>query len=263
MKIHLFATSLIVAAFLFFSHPALAAVPFGDLLAGVVAGPDGMIDVVSFTAHPDDEAIYAGGTLIKMKTDPRVRLHVVCLTNGDASDARLFMAKSAEEMARIRAGEYQAAGRALGADDIIQLPYHDQGLKPADPVRLVDEIVAIMERTGAEVVITHDPGGITGHPDHVTCSRAVTAAFARSQAQRLYYATMSKPRYLAAWTLSPIREPSRPAWPTLAVDIHAERDQKRKAIMAHESQMKHSLVGLDLPLFYWNNTEWFASGGSK
>ena len=263
MKIRHLIPSLIAAIALLYSLPSFAAVPYGDLLAGVAPGPDGRIDVVSFTAHPDDEAIYAGGTLIKLKKDPRVRLHLVCLTNGDASDARYFMLKSREEMARIRADEYRAAARELGADEVIQLDYHDQGLKPADQAKLVDELAAIMERTGAEVVITHDPAGMTGHPDHVTCSRDVTAAFTRSGAQRLYYATMSKPRYFAVWALSPFREPGKPAWPTVKVDVSAERARKNRAIMAHHSQMKHSMVGLDLPLFYWNNTEWFAPGGSK
>ena len=114
MKIRYLCIAIVASAFLLGSQLARAAVPYCDLLARVAPGPDGKIDVLSVTAYPDDESIYAGGALVKLKKDPRVRLHVVCMTNGDASDARFFMAVSREEMARIRAKELLAATAALG-----------------------------------------------------------------------------------------------------------------------------------------------------
>ena len=254
---------LITSLIFLLSFSAQAAVPYGDLLEGVAPGPDGLIHVVTMMSHPDDESVFAGGTLIKLKKDPRVRLSLVCLTLGDASDARFFMVKSKEEMARIRTEELQAAGRELGADEVIQLSYHDQGLKPADQEKLIAELADILARTGANVVITQDPGGITRHPDHVTCSRAVTAAYRRSSASRLYYATLPRWKYLTAALTSPFFESGKPAMPTLRVDISAELPQKRQAMLAHESQMRHSLVGLNLPQYYFSRTEYFALADAR
>lgn len=246
-----------------FAFSSQAGVPEGNLLEGVSPGPDGRIDVLNIMSHPDDESVYAGGTLIKLKKDPRVRLHLVCMTNGDMSDARFFMRVSRAEMARIRTEELKAAGRALGADEVIQLAYHDQGLKSADQKALVAELVEIMERTGAEVVITQDPGGVTHHPDHVTCSRVATQAFKKSSASRLYYATLPTGRYIFTAITSPFHEPGPRAQPTLKVDISAEREQRNQAISAHGSQIKHSLVGLSAPQFYSSNTEYFALAETK
>ena len=120
-----------------------------------------------------------------------------------------------------------------------------------------------MERTGAEVVITQDPGGVTHHPDHVTCSRVVTAAFQQSSVSRLYYATLPLFRYLTAAITSPFLEPGKRAKPTLKVDISAEHEQRNKAISAHVSQIKHSLVGLSAPQFYSSKTEYFALAETK
>jgi len=251
---------LLVAMFAFSSQ---AKIPAGDLLAGVAPGPDGMIDVLNVMSHPDDESVYAGGTLIKLQQDPRVRLHLVCMTLGDMSDARFFMRVSGEEMARIRTKELEDAGLALGADEVIQLSYHDQGLKPADQEALVEELVEIMERTGAEVVITHDPGGVTHHPDHVTCSRVVTEAFRKSSRSRLYYATLPPLRYLSTSIMSPFHESGEPAKPNVKVDISNELDRKRKAMSAHNSQMRHSLVGLTASSFYLSKTEWFTLADSN
>jgi len=38
-------------------------------------------------------------------------------------------------------------------------------------------IVKILREIKADVVITHDPGGSYGHPDHIATNRAATAAF--------------------------------------------------------------------------------------
>lgn len=257
------AGSMVTLLVLLFAISSRAGVPEGDLLAGVAPGADGMIDVVSITSHPDDEVAAMGGALARLKKDPRVRLHIVCLTNGDMSEARFVMGISREELARVRSGELRASAEALGADEVIQLPYHDQGLKSADQDELVDRIVEIMERTGAEVIITHDPSGITHHPDHVTCSRVVTRAFKQGPASRLYYATLPRGKYLVGRMASPFVEPGKYARPAVKVDISAEQEQKKKALSAHQSQMTKSVVGLLAALYEKDKYEYFTLADKK
>jgi len=242
---------------------ATARVPEGDLLEGVSPGPDGRIDVLTIFAHQDDESIHNGGTLLKLKKDPRVRLHVACLTLGDASEARFFLGIDSEHMARIRVEELETAAVVLGAEQVIQLGYHDHHLKSVDQETLVKEILEIIERTRAEVVITHDPAGITRNPDHIACSRAVSLAFPESGAKRLYYATLPLRLYIVPYVITQFVERAVPARPTLKVDISEERRLKRMALYAHASQNHFSFVGITMAQAALLNHEWFALAQSN
>jgi len=253
----------IVLVLILFSFEAGAAVPEGDLLAEIKPGPDGRVDVLTVFAHQDDESIYGGGTLLKMKKDPRVRLYILCLTLGDLSGAMKTLDITAEEQGRIRPAELRLAGAVYDADEVIQFKYHDQGLTDADPEKLAAEIAAVMERVGAEAVITHDPSGITGHPDHVAGSRAATMAFERSSAQRLYYTTMPPSLSGMRFLLGKEAAENEPARPTVKVDIRAERKLKRLAMYSHVTQHEFSDIGLAMAFIGRYNHEWFALGQSK
>jgi LmbE family N-acetylglucosaminyl deacetylase len=232
---------LAMALLLLVCAPARARIPAGDLLAGVKPGADGMIDVLTVFAHPDDESFYLAGTLLKMKSDPRVRLHIFCLTNGDKDRAGRSLGISEAELARIRVAELASAGAVLGAVSVIDQGYPDQGLAGADQDRLQREILDRIQGAGAEVVITHDPLGITAHPDHVTCSRATLAAFNRSAAQRLYYVTMARTRYRLNRMVSTFQAPAQPAYATFKVYIRPEKKMKKLALSAHASQRNFSM----------------------
>jgi LmbE family N-acetylglucosaminyl deacetylase len=171
---------------------ANAKVPEGDPLAGVRPGPDGKIDVITIFPHQDDETIFVGGTILKMKTDPTVRVHIMCMTIGDLSSAKETLKISPELQGRIRVKELEAAAAVLGADEVIQLDYHDQGLAKADQNELRKKILDAIEKTGAEVVFTYGPDGMSGHIDHQTLSKAVTEVFPKTKAQKLYFPAVPK-----------------------------------------------------------------------
>lgn len=107
-------------------------VPAGDLLAGVAAKPDGTIHVVTVLSHPDDETFYVGGTLIKLKTDPRVRLHILCATDGGKDEAKDKLHVTERRLGRIRLKELALASEVLGADEVSTFDYADRGLAQAD-----------------------------------------------------------------------------------------------------------------------------------
>jgi N-acetylglucosamine malate deacetylase 2 len=181
---------MLVMALLALTFAARAEVPVGDLLQGVRPGPDGMIDVITIYPHEDDETIFTGGTILKMKEDPRVRVHIMCLTLGELSGAKKTLNITPEFQGKIRAQELKAAAAVLKADEVIQLDYHDQGLAGADQELLRQKVLAAIDETHAEVVITYGPDGMSGHIDHRTLCKAVTDVFPQSHAQRLYYAAM-------------------------------------------------------------------------
>lgn len=241
-------------------------VPEGDFLEGVEPGPDGMIDVLTVFAHPDDESIYGGGTLIKIKKDPRVRLHILCLGRGDWPEQAQELGITSDHLSGIRAEELKNAAAVLQAEDVIHWDFYDRAFASLDREELIMDIAEVIERTGAEIVITHDPAGITRNPDHLTCSRAATEAFNRSRAKRLYYPTLPGPIYSIAMFLfreESEGEPVEPAKPDFDVGIKEVKHLKRMACFAHASQMFYSNVGTAVKILLLFPKEYWAVAGER
>ncbi|HUT54752.1 MAG TPA: PIG-L family deacetylase [bacterium] len=248
-----------VLMFLLLTFSVAAAVPTGDPLAGVTPGPDGKIDVLTIFPHQDDESIFVGGTMLKMKRDPRVRVHILCMTMGDMTDVKDKLGLSQERMGQIRMAELQSAAADLDADEVIQLHYHDQGLASQDQDALVEEVLGIVEKVGAEVLFTYGPDGMTGHIDHITLSKVVTRAWPRSSAQKLYYVSLGnglKPFHHMLGGGAPL-----PA--TMKVDVRDERKLKELALDAHASQRHFSSVGYAMEMMMTIRYEYFTDAGPK
>lgn len=243
---------------LLISGPAYGRAPEGSLLSGVKAGPDGMIDVLAVFAHQDDESIFAGGTLLMVKEDSRVRLHLLCLTLGDLSGAMDELDITARHQDEIRSEELETAAAVYGTEEVIQFEYHDKGLAGADHEELINRIARVMARTSAELVITHDPAGVTGHPDHQVCSRVTTEAFHQSRGRRLYYAT------LPAWLYGALYHGAHDyAPPTVRVDISEKRKLKKLAMYSHATQKHFSEVGWAMGVMALFRHEYFALAEKK
>jgi N-acetylglucosamine malate deacetylase 2 len=210
--------------------------PEGSLLDGVRPGADGRIHVIAVFAHPDDESFYTGGTLIKLRKDPRVRLHLLCLTNGNRDEAKDTLGISGEMLGRLRVKELESAALVLGADTVACPGYDDQGLAGADHALLLGLVQDAVRKAGAHVIITHDPYGLSGHEDHIVCSRVATEAFGATDAQRLYYVTMTPARYRFNLLFALSDSPAEKSVPTMRVDVRAEKTMKRLALYAHVTQ---------------------------
>jgi len=73
---------------------------------------------------------------------------------------------------------------------------HPQALMQQPVESLADEIADYIERLRPQVIITHDPYGGYGHPDHIQVCEAVTAAFERTAASSLAYEPCNQPQKL-------------------------------------------------------------------
>ena len=238
--------------------------PDKNPLDGVMPGSDGKIDVITIFSHPDDETFYVGGTLIKLKKDPRVRLHIVCLTNGNADEAKDNLGITRNDLARFRTQELKLAATVLGADEVTMLGYDDQGLVPADQTILQKKINAAVAASHAQLIITHDPFGLSGHPDHVICSRAATEAFNMPGVQKLLYVTMPPGRYWFNLLFSLDSPKVEQSLPDFSVNIKQEKKLKALALYSHATQYNFSFwngLAVYEDLFY--NTEHFKVAGDK
>jgi LmbE family N-acetylglucosaminyl deacetylase len=167
-------------------------------------------------AHPDDESFGPGGTLARYAAEG-ARVHVIIATDGMAGSVEDESYRDGTEtLAQVRSTELSNAAVLLGLTSIWSLPYRDSGMRGSpdngDPQALIQqpiealsaELIDYMQRFQPEVVLTHDPFGGYGHPDHVRCCEATTTAFYSLRArsanssspgyapQKLYYTAFDK-----------------------------------------------------------------------
>jgi N-acetyl-1-D-myo-inositol-2-amino-2-deoxy-alpha-D-glucopyranoside deacetylase len=150
-------------------------------------------------AHPDDETLTTGVTIAHYVARG-ARVQVVTCTLGEEGEvigdrwAHLAV-DHADQLGGFRIGELTAALRALGIDAPIYLggagrwrdsgmegtpPRHHQRFIDADPTESVGALVAIIRELRPHVVVTYDPNGGYGHPDHIHAHRVTMAAVAAS-----------------------------------------------------------------------------------
>jgi N-acetyl-1-D-myo-inositol-2-amino-2-deoxy-alpha-D-glucopyranoside deacetylase len=93
----------------------------------------------------------------------------------------------------IRREELRCACQALGVAEPIFLGYRDSGMEGwgapegafslAPHQEAVDRCLAVIRRLRPAVIVTFDPGGVYGHPDHTTCSSVATDAYRLAAAE--------------------------------------------------------------------------------
>ena len=116
-------------------------------------------------------------------------LTLVCATNGDVGEISDPGLATPDNLGQVRQEELRAAMAVTGVPDVRFLGYRDSGMQgtsdndnpkslyqaPADQV--VSQLVDIVQEVRPDVVITHDPSGGYGHPDHMTVHQRMTQAF--------------------------------------------------------------------------------------
>lgn len=175
--------------------------------------------ILALFAHPDDESFGPGGTLARYAAEG-ANVHVIIATDGIAGSVEdESYRQNHDTLAQVRSAELSNAAVELGVSTIWSLPYRDSGMRGSadnehpdaliqQPIeRLTAEVQEYMVRMQPQVVLTHDPFGGYGHPDHVRCCQAATAAFhtlrqnaasrdtiaaTSYQPQKLYYTAFDK-----------------------------------------------------------------------
>ncbi|HME80105.1 MAG TPA: N-acetyl-1-D-myo-inositol-2-amino-2-deoxy-alpha-D-glucopyranoside deacetylase [Mycobacterium sp.] len=184
-------------------------------------------------AHPDDESITNGATIAHYAARGAA-VHVVTCTLGEEGEvigdrwAQLAV-DQADQLGGYRIGELTAALHALGVSAPIFLGgpgrWRDSGMagteprgrprfSDADEREAVGALVAIIRELRPHVVVTYDPNGGYGHPDHIQAHVVTTAAVAAAGADdypgtpwtvpKFYWTVIARSAFRAGWeALSP------------------------------------------------------------
>jgi LmbE family N-acetylglucosaminyl deacetylase len=165
-------------------------------------------------AHPDDEILGCGGTLASYAARG-VRVVLVCATRGEVGEISDPSLATPETLGEVREQELRCAAETLGIHDVYFLSYRDSGMEgtpenndsrafiQADPVEVTSELVGLIRSERPQVVVTFEPYGGYGHPDHRMAHKAAVAAFDAAgdaqqfpeqgepwQSQRLFYSAI-------------------------------------------------------------------------
>lgn len=139
-------------------------------------------------AHPDDESFGMGGA-IAYYVQRGVEVYLICSTNGDVGTVDDSLLEKYESVGALRLEELYCAAETLGIKEVITFGYRDSGMMDtpenqhpdalwnADEAVVVGRIVHEIRRIRPQVVVTFDPYGGYGHPDHIFMHRATTRAF--------------------------------------------------------------------------------------
>ncbi len=243
-------------------------------------------------AHPDDETFGSGYTLARYAGEG-VAVHYACATRGECGIANPGRLAGHADAGALRTAELLCAADALGLASVHFLGYRDSGM-PGSPdnrhpdafaqaplERAIGQVTALVRALRPQVVLTFNPYGGYGHPDHVKAHRVAVAAFGAAgdpaqypeqvaagltpwSPQKLYYSTFSPgvlkvsipllrllgrdPRRFGENRDVDLVEAAAQVTPvTTAVAAGAFAAQKERAMLCHRSQLGGLAWLLHLP----------------
>lgn len=244
--------------------------------------------VVSFHAHPDDEALLTGGTLAAAAAAGH-RVVLVVATGGEHGLAR---ETDPDQLALARSRELRHAAAALGCERTVSLGYPDSGMNNEHrgfaSVTVEDaarRLAAILVEERADVLTIYDANGGYGHPDHRQVHAVGRRAAELASTPVVLEATVDRTALLRlVTTLARLRLPIARSWATTlagayvprseithCIDVRAQLPVKRAAMAAHTSQRGGGrdvrtlelLLRLPAPVFRRVcGREWFVQSGS-
>jgi LmbE family N-acetylglucosaminyl deacetylase len=233
--------------------------------------------IVSFHAHPDDEAIVCGGALARAAAEGH-RVVVVFATRGEHGEVPDGFLGAGETLGQRRERETYKAAMILGAQRVEFLGYTDSGMVgtpennarnsfwQAEVEEAADRLARILNEEQADILTLYDENGGYSHPDHIQVHRVGVLAAQKATTAKVYESVVDRDR-IKAWfamaqtpegraALGNVEIPSTEGVESMGVpgetittrvDVSAYLQQKRRAMAAHGSQISEASFFLALP----------------
>ncbi|OGO41544.1 MAG: hypothetical protein A2W36_01495 [Chloroflexi bacterium RBG_16_58_14] len=228
--------------------------------------------LLAIFAHPDDEAFGTGGSLAAYAR-AGARVVLACATRGEVGEISDPSLATPETLGQVRENELRCAAETMGIAEVAFLDYRDSGMDGtpenqhpeafinAPTEQVVGKLVSILRRVRPQVVVTFEPNGGYGHPDHIAIHHHTVRAFhlaadptyapgigAPWQTQRLFYTALTR-SFFKALRDSLQRAGVDPqeleryegrGWPdeqvNVTLDISQTVDEKWEAFNCHRTQ---------------------------
>ena len=194
--------------------------------------------ILLFFAHPDDETSSCGGTISKY-SKLGSQVYVCTATNGNKGDLGTGDLKLTRgELGRYRENEEIEVLKSLGAYDVFQLGYDDQGLELVKDGVLEQQFLDILQNIQPSIVITFGKRGFSGHTDHIQVNINATSAFSKYVSLnsdldiKLFYTAM--PKLVAEKREMDLSEEEKS--PTVGIDISDTWMNKVNGLKMYKSQ---------------------------
>ncbi|MGB1250111.1 MAG: PIG-L family deacetylase [Candidatus Promineifilaceae bacterium] len=213
-----------------------------------------MKKLMAIFSHPDDEGAM-GGTLAHY-AQQGVEIMLVCATRGEVGEISDPSLATPETLGAVRQQELEAACAAMGIQHLRFLDYRDSGmdgtpenkdprcLVQADETAVRRQVVGLIRAFKPDIVVTFEPFGWYGHPDHVTMSRWATEAYPLAgdpsaypeqgepwQPSRLFHSVIPFFRFAGMMLEAAAAGYIDP--PTFGGDAPDDRQQKTEATVTH------------------------------
>jgi N-acetyl-1-D-myo-inositol-2-amino-2-deoxy-alpha-D-glucopyranoside deacetylase len=239
--------------------------------------------LMAIYAHPDDESFGTGGTLA-LYAEQGYRVILVTATKGEAGGIQDPTMHSDEPISELRQRELKCACDTLGIEGPHYLGYRDSGMAgtpenehpdsffQADLDEATGRVVEAIRIYKPEVILTFEPNGGYGHPDHIKANQVATRAFHVAgdpsryaeqslpawQPKKLYYTAL--PRRMFRAMAQRMREAGMDLgqrgndWEnrgmpdeviSTEIDVSSVVEKKMKAFQCHRSQISpNGLISL-------------------
>jgi LmbE family N-acetylglucosaminyl deacetylase len=245
-----------------------------------------MATLVTFHAHPDDEAIAMGGVMAKA-ADEGHRVVLVVATKGEHGEVAEGFLEPGEALGERRVKETLAAAEILGVARVEFLGYVDSGMigTPendlpesfwrADVEEAAQRLAAILTDERADVLTAYDENGAYGHPDHIQVYRVGLRAAQLAGTPKVYMNTINRD-YLQRSFVEAVEAGAELPGDinleeeldigvpegriTTSVDVRPWLARKRAAMAAHASQISETSFFLAMSPEMFEvafGTEWF------
>jgi LmbE family N-acetylglucosaminyl deacetylase len=158
--------------------------------------------------HPDDEQGVSG--LMAKYARKGTEVTLICCTRGEAGEIAPGVNANSENLGAVREDELRCAAEKIGVSNLYFLDYRDSGMmgtpENADPralwqanlMEVTEKLVRLIRRHKPQVILTFDPNGGYGHPDHIRAHQAATMAYFVAGDPRIYPEQIREG--LSAWT---------------------------------------------------------------
>jgi len=197
------------------------------------------MNILAFFAHPDDETMLAGGTLILLAR-LGFNIHYLCATRGEGGEVGEIPISSIQMLGKVRENEMRCAVEVLGGRSVTFLNFIDPSVGPNnelypytdDPESLAQLIATKVIDMDINAIFTHGVNGEYGHPAHLISHKAARRAISLlgDRATYLYSVSAFFPDHPKPHIVN-VDEPAH-----IILDISPVLDEKTTAALCHRTQ---------------------------